>query len=64
MYEAVQICILLGCSSTLMVRVVFNARCGLIQMYKSSRYAQSLAPLSSVHWVSEDAPRHGVDRCR
>ena len=63
-YEAVQIWILLGCSSELMVRVAPNARCGLIQMYKSSRYAQSLAPPSSVRWVSEDAPRHGVDRCR
>ena len=26
---------------------------GLIQMYQSSRYAHSLAPLSRVRWVSE-----------
>ena len=43
-----------------MVRLALDARSmaagmclGLIQMYQSSRYAQSLAPLSSVRWVSE-----------
>ena len=27
--------------------------CGLIQMYQSSKYVQSLAPLSNIRWVSE-----------
>ena len=70
--EAVQIWILVGCSSRLTVRVAFDAKSiaagmcfGLIQMYQSSRYAHSLAPLSSVRWVSERMYRDiGVDRCR